>query len=345
MRPIFAKISSVAILAAIGGGLASALLSMLTIQKTSLAMAMGFISPLPIMLAALSFGSLPGFAAAIVGSIAVGMLDVHDGTFTIIRLSDINTAGMGALVFAISLGLPSWLLARIASSTKLVAPTVPAADQRKLGLIIASAAGLAVISVALDFATTIASHGGFRATMAMMTQRIEPYIESLFATGRQLPKGITTHELAVAMTYAQMPVLAAASLVMLGFNIWAAARITKASGHFRAPWPDLPRSLRVPRQLALVLAVSLGLSLAGGLVGLFALIVTGALIMAFAVQGLAVIHDLTRGKSFRLPLLIIVYLSLMLLMPWLLAIYALVGLADAGFSFRDRRLPTAPGKL
>ncbi|WP_158809243.1 DUF2232 domain-containing protein, partial [Beijerinckia sp. L45] len=151
--------------------------------------------------------------------------------------------------------------------------------------------------------------------------------------------------LAVAMTYAEMPVLAASSLVMLGFNIWAAARIAKASGHFRAPWPDLPRSLRVPRQLALVLAVSLGLCFAGGLVGLFALIVTGALVMAFAAQGLAVIHDITRGKSFRLPLLIIVYLTLILLMPWLFAVYALVGLGDAGFSFRDRRQPAATGKL
>jgi uncharacterized protein YybS (DUF2232 family) len=345
MRPIFSKISSVAVLAAVGGGLASALLSMLTVQKTSLALAMGCISPLPVMLAALAFGSIPGFVAAVVGALAVGLFDVRQGGLVLFRLSDLNAAGMDVLVYAVSLGLPSWMLARIASSTRISGATVPAADQRKLGLVVGATAGFAVIGVTLDFATTVVNGGGFKATIDAMTQRIEPYIETLFTTGRQLPNGITVHELAVAMTYAQMPILAAASVVLLGFNIWAAARIAKASGHFRAPWPDLPRSLRVPRALALVLAVSLGLSLAGGLPGLLALIVTGALIMAFAAQGLAVIHDVTRGKSYRLPLLIIVYLSLAMLMPWLLAIYALVGLGDAGFSFRDRRVPAATGKL
>lgn len=334
-----------ALAAAIGAGLASALLSMLTVQKTSLALAMGCISPLPIMLAALSFGSPSGLVAAAVGALTVGLLDARQGGGILLRLDHGGAAGLDVLTYALSLGLPAWWLASLAASTRLVAPTIPLADQRKLGLILASAAGFAVLSVALDFGAAIAGHGGLEATMAMMSQRIEPYIHSLFSTGRQLPNGITVHEVAVAMTYAQLPVLAAASLVLLGFNIWVAARITLASGHFRAPWPDLPRSLRVPRPLALLLAASLGLCFAGGIAGLAGLALSGALIMAFSAQGLAVIHDVTRGKSYRLPLLIIVYLSLSLLMPWLLAIYALVGLCDAGFSFRDRRQAVVPKKL
>ena len=343
-RPILSKVSGAAVLAAAGGGFASALLSMLTIQKTSLAMAMGCISPLPIMLAGLSFGSVPGFVAALIGSLAVGLFDVRQSGIALLQRDQIGTAALEALVYAVSLGLPAWWLARIAASTRPSGPSIPAADRRKLGLILASAAGFSIVGVTLDFLIAVVDHKGFRTTMDLMTQRIEPFVEGLFSEGRQLPKGIDTHELALAMTWAQMPFLAAASLVLLGFNIWVAARIARASGRFAAPWPDLPRSLRVPRALALVLAVALGLAFAGGIVGMVALIVAGALTMAFAAQGLAVIHDITRGKSFRLPLMIIVYLSLAMLMPWLLVLYALIGLGDAGFSFRERSRPASSAK-
>ncbi len=345
MRRIDFKMSGLALAAAVGGGLASALLSMVTVQKTSLALAMGCISPLPIMLAALSFGSLPGLLAAAVGAVAVGLLDARQGGGLLFRLDPSATTGLDMLVYALNLALPAWWLALLAATSKLAAPTIPLADQRKLGAILASTAGFAVVSVALDFGVAIVGQGGIDATVAMMSRHIDPYVEKLFAAGSQLPAGITTHQIAVAMAYAQLPVLAAASFVLLGFNIWAAARITLASGRFRAPWPDLPRSLRVPRLLALLLAAALGLCFAGGIAGLAGLAVTGALIMAFAAQGLAVIHDVTRGKSFRLPLLIIVYLSLALLMPWLLAAYAFLGLCDAGFSFRDRRRSAVPRKL
>ncbi len=341
MRRINVKISGLALAAAIGGGFGSALLSMLTVQKTSLALAMGCISPMPVMLASLSFGSLPGLLAAAVGALTVGLFDARQGGGLLLRLDQAGAGGLDVLIYALSLGLPAWWLARLTASTQLVAPSVPLADQRKLGLILASAVGFAVIGVALDFGVVIAGHGGVDATVTMMSQRIEPYVQSLFSASRQLPSGITTRQVAVAMAYAQLPVLAAASLVLLGFNIWAAARITLASGYLRAPWPDLPRSLRVPKPLALVLAASLGLCLAGGIAGLVGLALSGALIMAFAAQGLAVLHDVTRGKSYRLPLLIIVYLSLAMLMPWLIAVYAVVGLCDAGFSFRDRPRPAS----
>jgi asparagine N-glycosylation enzyme membrane subunit Stt3 len=100
-------------------------------------------------------------------------------------------------------------------------------------------------------------------------------------------------------------------------------------------WPDVPSSFRVPRPVAIVLAVALGLSFAGGPVGMAGVIVSGVLLMAFVFQGLAVVHGVTRGKSYRLPLLIIVYLTLI----WTVAFYGLLGLLDAGFAFRDRQKP------
>jgi hypothetical protein len=344
MKRIFLKLSSTAALAAAGGGLASALLSLLTVQKTTLALAMGCLSPLPIMLATLAFGAWPGWAAAVIAISTVFAFGAGQGGFTALHWEQLQPAAVDAATYAISLAIPAWWLSRLAASTRLSAPTIAAADERKLGLIIAFAAAFSILGVAVDLAGTVIAHGGFNATMATMAERVEPYVQTLLE-GRDLPTGLTAHDVAVAMTWAQMPVLAAASLILLGFNMWLAARITRASGRFPAPWPDLPHNLRVPRVLGLVLAVALGLSFAGGLTGMIALIAVGALSMAFAVQGIALIHDVTRGKSYRLPLLIILYLTLAMLMPWLLAVYAAIGLGDAGFSLRSKPdRPQEPGK-
>jgi hypothetical protein len=344
MKRFFLRLSSTAALAAAGGGLASALLSLLTVQKTTLALAMGCLSPLPIMLAALAFGAWPGWAAAVIGTVTVLAFGAGQDSLATFQWQQLQPAAVDAATYAVSLAFPAWWLSWLAASTRLSARTIAAADERKLGRIIAYAAGFSVLGIAIDLVSTVLTHGGFNATMTAMAERVGPYVQTLLE-GHELPDGVTVHDVAVAMTWAQMPVLAAASLVLLGFNMWLAARITRASGRFPAPWPDLPRSLRVPRLLALVLAAALGLSFAGGLAGLIALITAGALTMAFAVQGIALIHDVTRGKSYRLPLLIILYLTLAMLMPWLVAIYAAIGLGDAGFSFRTKTSRSQePGK-
>ena len=95
--------------------------------------------------------------------------------------------------------------------------------------------------------------------------------------------------------------IAASTLLMLCVNLYAAARSTQLSQNLARPWPDLPTSLalalaawrRVPRlrrraptpcPLPASQYVSIG---AGGL---------GA---AFALQGLAVAHALSRGLKLR----------------------------------------------
>lgn len=337
------RISASGIAAGIGAGLAAALLSALVAQKTSFAMAMGFISPLPIMIAAIGFGSFAGLIAVVVGSVAVGLFDVRPEGLVLVMPNKIGAGWIVILIFATSLGLPSWLLARLAVAPPKAKSAVPQLgtgvrpEENRLGRILAFAVGFAAVGVALNFAVAITKAGGFAAFMADSVSRAEPFVQSILAANRPLPKGITAHDIALGVTWGQMPLMASAAVVLLVFNLWVAARIAQASSLLQGPWPDLPRHARVPRPMALVFAVALGLSFAGGLVGMMSLIASGALLMGFALQGLAVIHAVTRGKSFRLPLLIIVYLSMALLMPWLLLIYGLIGLVDSAFAFRDRQ--------
>jgi hypothetical protein len=287
------------------------------------------------MLASFGFGTVAGLVAAVVGAIAVGIVDLRPETLAGLPLHKIGSGGVQTLVFAVSYGLPSWLLARAA----FLAPRPPKPDQIvrirpdefKLGLVIACACVFAVLGTSLDLGIAIAAKGGFQAFMASSVHEIEP----LLTANDALPKGTDPHMLAVRFVFSAMAFMAAAELMLLLVNLWLAARIAQLSGLLAMTWPDVPSSFRVPRPVAIVLAVALGLSFAGGPVGMAGVIVSGVLLMAFVFQGLAVVHGVTRGKSYRLPLLIIVYLTLI----WTVAFYGLLGLLDAGFAFRDRQKP------
>ena len=350
MRNSRAIISGTGAAAAIGAGLAAALLSMMPALKnpagltmelgaippvTLIAMAMAFMAPLPIMIAALGFGSVAGLIAAIVGAIAVGIVDLRPVGLAAFHLDKVTSGGLETLVFAVSFGLPSWMLSRAATFapgprlTDKLGRIRP--DEIRLGLIIAIAAGFAALSAALDIGIAMNAHGGFKAFMEASAKQIEP----LLTANNPLPKGADGHKLALRFVYSAMAFMSAADMMLLAANLWLAARIAQFSGLLSAPWPDIPANLRIPRLLAILLAVALGLSFAGGPVGMVGVIVSGALLMAFLFQGLAVIHALTRGKSVRFPLLVIVYLTLI----WTVALYALLGLIDSALSFRDRQKP------
>jgi uncharacterized protein YybS (DUF2232 family) len=93
--------------------------------------------------------------------------------------------------------------------------------------------------------------------------------------------------------------------------------------------------------LALVFIAAAGLIFVGGAIGLVASLAASVLGVAFALQGLAVIHVVTLGLRLRNNLLFLVYLFVVPLMPWSLAPFTLLGLFEAGFSLRDRKYSVA----
>ena len=355
MKTLKIRVSATGVAAALGAGLAAALLSLMPALKspdglsmqlgtipavTVFAFMMAFVAPLPIMVASFGFGTIAGLIAAIVGAAAVGIVDLRPETLAGLPLQKIASGGVQTIVFAVSYGVPSWLLARAAFlSPKALKPDQKLRirpDELKLGLVIAGAIFFAVLATALDIGIAIGAKGGFQAFINGSAKQIEP----LLAANESLPKGVDPHALAIRVVFSALAFMAAAELLLLLVNLWLAARVAQLSGLLAMHWPDVPSSFRVPRPLAIVLAVALGLSFAGGPLGMAGVIVSGVLLMAFVIQGLAVVHALTRAKSYRFPLLIIVYLILI----WTVAFYGLLGLLDAGFAFRDRRKPIVKTK-
>lgn len=81
----------------------------------------------------------------------------------------------------------------------------------------------------------------------------------------------------------------------------------------------------------------------GGFIGVAATALVGALLAAFMFSGLCLLHDLSRGRPWRLPMLISIYVALIVMQAVLTPLLALVGLIDTLLGLRRRAaLPPPP---
>jgi hypothetical protein len=93
-----------------------------------------------------------------------------------------------------------------------------------------------------------------------------------------------------------------------------------------------------------ILCVAIAFCFASGWLALFARVVTGALLTAYGLTGLAVLHTLTLASNNRAIWLVFTYVVTIVLM-WPLFIMSVLGLADALFGFRERFMRTRPPPL
>lgn len=97
-------------------------------------------------------------------------------------------------------------------------------------------------------------------------------------------------------------------VMMLLAAYYVATRIVAASSHNLRPRDDIPSSLRMNRNAIFVFLVAIVAIFFGGVLALIAAAVLGAFGAGFIVSGFASLHYRTRGKDWRLPVLILCYL-------------------------------------
>jgi hypothetical protein len=142
-----------------------------------------------------------------------------------------------------------------------------------------------------------------------------------------------------------VPPLAAASFVlMLVLNLWLAAKTVTISERLPRPWPVIADTTMARTTLIAFFVALVAAAVAGGFVGLFAMALTGAFACAFALQGLAALHALTRGRPGRPALLGLAYMLLIIFLMWILPVLAIFGIADILFGLR-KRWPNSAGRL
>ncbi|MGV1763197.1 DUF2232 domain-containing protein [Rhizobium rhizogenes] len=116
-------------------------------------------------------------------------------------------------------------------------------------------------------------------------------------------------------------------VMMLLAAYYMAIRIVAASSRNLRPREDIPSALRMNRNAIFVFLAAVVAMFFGGIPALIGAATLGAFGAGFIVSGFASLHYRTRGKDWRIPVLILCYLtSLMLTVP--LFIILVLGLYD-----------------
>ena len=106
-------------------------------------------------------------------------------------------------------------------------------------------------------------------------------------------------------------------------------------------WPDLP-GLAFPPGFPFLVALALAASFAPGVIGVAGASFSGALLLAYLIAGLALMHFIARGRA---PwLLWFVYAGLVLFSPYVAVLLTLVGLLEPALKLKRRfgRTPSPP---
>lgn len=115
-------------------------------------------------------------------------------------------------------------------------------------------------------------------------------------------------------------------VLMLFAAYYIAMRVVSTSGRALRPREDLPSSLRMNRNAVFVFLAGIVACFVGGTPVLIGATLCGTFGAGFLMAGFASLHLRTRGKDWRLPVLVLAYLSAPMVLP---AFFILVlGLAD-----------------
>jgi hypothetical protein len=308
------------ILVTIAAGLAAAVLFIIPIKGTLLAMAIAFFAPLPILITALGFGHVTGLGAGLLGTMLIALL-LHP---------------LYGATFAATLALPSWWLAWLAQRSRPAQDAPEAIVYYPLGRLLAWIAAIAGATALVLIGGIAATFGSYAAAVQSLSAKLAPLLLDTFGQNGDLPGDLPAKSFAALIVLAMPPAMAAWSVVTFSLNLWLAGRVVLISQRLPRPWADVPANLRLPRLCLGVLALALVGCLLPGVARIASASVAAAAGAAFALQGLAAIHAATRGSSARAPLLGGLYAMVFALMPWPLVLTAFVGIADALRPFRGR---------
>lgn len=306
----------------IGAGLVSALLFAVVITGSPLAALLYSAAPLPIFIASLGWNHRSGLLATAAGALAIS----------------VALSPSGGIAFALIIGLPAWWIAYLSLLAR--GDDQGRAEWYPLGnllLWIAATAALATIGSALVMTT---DYDAYRMVISRM---IENLLNEM-VRGRlvALPADVDIKELAQNLAPAVPLGIGASFVTTITANLWLAARAVKLSDRLPRPWPFIP-STALPRRALLLLVGAAVVSAVGGFVGIAAMAFVGALLAAFMFSGLCLLHDISRGRPWRLPMLISVYVSLVVMQAVLTPLLAVAGLIDTAFGLRKRAaLPPPP---
>lgn len=304
----------------IGAGLVAALLFGVVAVGSPAGMLLSYLAPLPILIVALGWHHLVGLLGVSVGALAVSLA---------------LRSGAG-LAFALGPALPAWLLACLALSGRAVPPSGAVAWMPAGHLLLWTGVGGGLVALAAAIGLGGGDHAQFAEALRRATDAL---LRSEVGLPRHGPEGtiggVPTELLARVFVLVTPAVAGAVFGLTLAVNLWLGAKAVFMSGRLPRPWQPLPEA-RMPGVALALFVSSLLVATASGWAGIAGRALAGAMTMAFALQGLALVHLATRGRPGRGGILGATYFLTLLLGHILLPFLALAGMIDTATPLRRR---------
>ena len=306
------------LLVGFGAGVTAALLFATLATGQAFAVGLFYLTPLPILLAAIAWNHIAGAMAALTAALILGSF----------------LGGWFALAFTAGIGLPAYLLGYLA----LLGRTAADGDDVEWyppGRLVLAAALIAATATAVSIPALGTDIDSYRAALKEAFERVlraqtdTAADQPLTLPGTQDPQ--RTLEL---LTIVMPPAAAVVGMVTSLGNLWLAGRVARISGRLARPWPDLAE-LRFPPAAPLLLAVAVAGTFLPGLIAVAAGLFAATLLVAYALLGFAIAHQISRRFSARILFLTAMWIGVFTI-GWPVLIAALVGLADSFIDFRAR---------
>jgi hypothetical protein len=308
------------VLIGIAAGAAAALLFASVVSGSILSVALFYLAPLPLLIAALGWSHVAGLVAALV---AAASLAAVFGPFLF-------------LAFLLGVGLPAWWLGYLAL---LARPVATAAGETlewyPAGRLVVWAAILGALVVIVAIPNFGLDAESFRTTLRRIFERVlRAQTGSPADAPLTLPGISDANRLLDLMVTIIPPAAAVLSTLTSLINLWLAVLIVRMSGRLKRPWPDIA-AMTFPPHVSALLALAVAGTFVPDLIGIVSVILGASLFIAYALLGLAVLHAITVGLNGRTLMLAGAYVTIGMF-GWPLLMMALLGLAETVFALRGR---------
>jgi hypothetical protein len=145
-------------------------------------------------------------------------------------------------------------------------------------------------------------------------------------SGTELPEGFDAQSLK-SMMLTMLPMMQGGLWVILLFSAYYfATRIAQGTRKSLRPREDMRASLRMHRNSIFIFMVAIIASFLGGMIAIIAAVFCGTLGAGFLLAGYASLHHRLKDKEWRLPVLILAYLSGLFVFPLILIV--VLGMSD-----------------
>ena len=299
----------------LGSGLVSAVLFFSAARGGPwLGLLLFLLTPLPPLLAGLGWGWLPAAAGALAGSAAMAV---------------VASMALGLGYFLV-VGLPAAVIAYLAYLSR---PSNDAPDGREWYPAGRLLAAMSLYAGALPVLALPSTGGSFDSLRPLAAEMVRAAFKQSGDMRLQAPTDEQVGAIADLIIAVAPGALAVYWLLIMTPNLYLAGRIVGASGHLARNWPDLP-ALAYPPGYPLLVVLALAATFAPGIVGVAGASFSGALLVAYLIAGLALMHFIARGRA---PwILWFVYAGLVLFTPYAAVALMAIGLLEPALRLRRR---------